>query len=110
MSSALKQARKLSSAMRHREAEQILAPLLKQNPSDVAILAELAEVYCYTGREVEAAWTLERVPGATHLRELLARHFAARLALDPNDAEAQSCYKQMGVKAKSGIKISACLI
>lgn len=110
MSADLVQARKLAATMRHREAEQLLIPLIKFDPNNPALLAQLAEVYCYTGREVEAVWTLDRVPGADHLRELLARHFAARLALDPNDAEAQSCYKHAGVKAKSGIRVSACLI
>lgn len=110
MAATLAQVRKLSAAMRHREAEQLLIPLLKFDPNNPALLNELAEVYCYTGREVEAVWTLDRVPGATHLRELLANHFAARVALDPNDVEAQSCLKHAGAKAKPGVKITACLI
>jgi len=110
MSDDLDKARKLSAAMRHREAEQLLIPLLKFEPTNAAYLTELAEAYCYTGREVEAVWALDRVPGADHLRDLLATHFAARLAIDPNDGEAKSCYEHTGRKAKAGVKMTACLI
>ncbi len=110
MSVDLERVRKLSSAMRHREAEQLLIPLLKFDSTNQALLTELAEVYCYTGREVEAVWMLDRVHGANHLRDLLADHFACRLAIDPNDAEAKSCYEHTGRKAKAAVKVTACLI
>jgi tetratricopeptide (TPR) repeat protein len=110
MASALDQVRQLSASMRHREAEQLLIPLLKFDANNTALLAELAEIYLYTGREVEAVWALERVTGAGELRKNLAAHFAARLTLDPNDAEAVSCYQQIGAKAQGGVSISACLI
>ncbi|HWA84277.1 MAG TPA: glycosyltransferase, partial [Fimbriimonadaceae bacterium] len=110
MASTLDQVRKLSAAMRYREAEQLLIPLLKFEPNNPALLTELAQIYCYTGREIEAVWTLDRVPSADHLRKILARHFAARIALDPNDSEAQSCLKHTGVSAKAGVKLTACLI
>lgn len=110
MGSDLAQVRRLSASMRHREAEHLLAPLLQFEPNNPALLAELAAIYCYTGREVEAAWVLERLPPGAPIGEILATHFAARLALDPNDAEASTCYGQIGIRAKAGVRISACLI
>jgi tetratricopeptide (TPR) repeat protein len=110
MGSTLTQVRQLSGAMRHREAEQLLIPLLKFQPNDPALLAEIAEIYCYTGREVEAVWTLERFSAPDHLRKLLANHFSARLSLDPNDTEARTCLQQVGMSGEAGIDITACLI
>lgn len=110
MSETLEQVRKLSTAMRHREAEQLLIPLLKFDKNNPALLTELAEIYCYTGREVEAVWILDKLPDSKHLRELLAAHFAARLALNPNDADAQACAHQVGMKVKAAITITAALI
>src|SRR4051794_20789960 len=110
MAKQLERVRQLSSAMRHREAEEFLVPLLKFEPNNPALLAELAEIYCYTGREVDAVWILDRIPEAKHLRKLLGEHFSARLALNPNDAEARSCQAQLGGTYKVGVRISACLI
>lgn len=110
MVDVLDQVRKLSAAMRHRDAEHLLLPALSLHPDHPDLTRELARIYAYTGREVQAVQLLAKTSDAEHLELLLARHFAARLDLDPKDREAKTLAMRLPTTDRVGTRLSATLI
>ncbi len=111
--------RKLIRAYQHKEAEALLTLLLKEQPDDIELNAELGLLYCYTQREFEAVELLKKSgsgPRSQELRQVLADYFYCRRLmaekLGVNDAKGLATEKTLGCQPHDGIgiKLSACLI
>lgn len=111
--------RKLIKACQHVEAEKLLTLLLKEQPNDLSLAAELGFLYCFTQREFEAVEILERMGSSEYgdeLRQLLVDYFHCRKQMAHKLGVKDEKGDKVGATVKgtptpsAGTKLTACLI